>query len=272
MHTTTHNYVISLTTAKERREHIIQEFGKQDIPFIFFDAINPSLELNKHIERLCPILAKSGLSEGEKACFISHLLLWEMAVNENLYYINVFEDDVILGTDAGMLFKDSSLILDNLNLDSNLILNYETDCDSVFREPIENLTLIGRRITKLISVNYGTAGYLITKNCAKRLLSIIKELSYEEVAPIDILIFKEWLNNGEYEVLQIEPAICIQEDKLRKKESVLNSQLEHNRSKREEKQKLTFTGKIYRLLTKIHRMRQKYLDKQYKEKNKIPFK
>lgn len=36
-----HNYVISLTSAIERRKHIESEFGKQDIPFEFFDAITP---------------------------------------------------------------------------------------------------------------------------------------------------------------------------------------------------------------------------------------
>lgn len=221
---------------------------------------------------MCPVLANSKLSEGERACFISHLMLWEKAINENLDFINVFEDDVILGVDAGIIFKDSSLMLKNLDLDSHFILNYETDCNPVFREPTNNSPLSGRKITKLTSVNYGTAGYLITQNCAKKLLTLIKKLSYENVAPIDILIFKEWLNNGEYQVFQIEPAICIQEDKLRKKDSILSSQLENERNKPQEKQKLTFIEKIYRLLTKFHRMRQRYLAKQYKEKNKIPFK
>ena len=33
------NYVISLTTSTDRRQHITQEFKKQDILFEFFDAI-----------------------------------------------------------------------------------------------------------------------------------------------------------------------------------------------------------------------------------------
>ena len=39
MHT---NYVISLSSASQRREHIIKEFGKHHIPFEFYDAITPS--------------------------------------------------------------------------------------------------------------------------------------------------------------------------------------------------------------------------------------
>ena len=38
--------VISLSTAKERREHIMAEFAQQDVDFEFFDAITPvSLDL-----------------------------------------------------------------------------------------------------------------------------------------------------------------------------------------------------------------------------------
>ena len=37
------NIVISLKTATARREHIVQEFGKQNIGFEFFDALTPDL-------------------------------------------------------------------------------------------------------------------------------------------------------------------------------------------------------------------------------------
>ena len=58
------NYVISLTTSTDRRQHITQEFKKQDILFEFFDAITTSQldevskQLNLHIfesERLSSI-------------------------------------------------------------------------------------------------------------------------------------------------------------------------------------------------------------------------
>ena len=44
MHSTVqYNYVISLTTEQKRRKHITEEFGKQNIPFAFFDAITPDI-------------------------------------------------------------------------------------------------------------------------------------------------------------------------------------------------------------------------------------
>ena len=35
------NFVISLKSAKDRRAHILQQFDDKDIPFSFFDAIEP---------------------------------------------------------------------------------------------------------------------------------------------------------------------------------------------------------------------------------------
>lgn len=37
-----HNYVISLLSATQRREHISKEFDSLLIPFCFFDAISPT--------------------------------------------------------------------------------------------------------------------------------------------------------------------------------------------------------------------------------------
>ena len=62
MHT---NYIISLPTAIQRREHIKQEFGKQDIPFEFYNALMPSEQLNQLIQKYLPNLSQASLSEGK---------------------------------------------------------------------------------------------------------------------------------------------------------------------------------------------------------------
>ena len=73
------NYVISLTSAYQRREHIQKEFSQQNIPFEFFDALKPSKELTSLIEKFIPNLLHAKLTEGEKACFMSHYMLWQNA-------------------------------------------------------------------------------------------------------------------------------------------------------------------------------------------------
>ena len=65
-----HNYVISLVRETKRRNHIEQEFGRQQISFAFFDAITP-----EHIEEVAKKFnitldrsSKAKLSDGEIGC------------------------------------------------------------------------------------------------------------------------------------------------------------------------------------------------------------
>lgn len=67
------NYVISLTSAYQRREHIQKEFSQQNIPFEFFDALKPSKELTSLMEKFIPNLLHAKLTEGEKSMFYEPL-------------------------------------------------------------------------------------------------------------------------------------------------------------------------------------------------------
>ncbi|HDL5436071.1 TPA: glycosyltransferase family 25 protein, partial [Mannheimia haemolytica] len=61
------NYVISLTSAQERRKHIEAEFGKQNIPFQFFDAITPDL-IKEKAKAFNIDISNTNLTKGEIAC------------------------------------------------------------------------------------------------------------------------------------------------------------------------------------------------------------
>lgn len=103
------SYVISLRTAHDRREHIKAEFGKQSIHFEFFDAVTPD-----DIERIStqlniPLANNQRLSLGEKACFLSHVCLWQKMIDDDLEHIAIFEDDVYLGENATVFLKDDWL-------------------------------------------------------------------------------------------------------------------------------------------------------------------
>ena len=63
---TQHNFVISLTSALERRQHIRQEFGRHGVDFEFFDAITPS-NLAETAARLEIDISQSPLSACELA-------------------------------------------------------------------------------------------------------------------------------------------------------------------------------------------------------------
>ncbi|NUG82314.1 glycosyltransferase family 25 protein, partial [Acinetobacter bereziniae] len=86
-------FVISLSTAQERRKHILAEFTKQEVDFEFFDAITPA-NINLVASQLGLIEFTTGLHENEVACLLSHMILWKKAIDEQLDYIAIFEDDI----------------------------------------------------------------------------------------------------------------------------------------------------------------------------------
>ena len=103
------NYVISVVSSSERREHICEAFAKEKITFEFFNAITPDL-IEEVASRFNINLAQADLTNGEKACFLSHISLWQKAIDDNLEYIAIFEDDIFLGEDIADYFADTNWI------------------------------------------------------------------------------------------------------------------------------------------------------------------
>jgi putative glycosyltransferase HI_0765 len=102
-----HNYVISLTRETKRRKHIEQEFGRQNILFSFFDAVTPDRieDVAKKFNIILDRSSEAKLWDGEIGCALSHISLWNLAVEKNLDYINIFEDDIYLGENAKELLE-----------------------------------------------------------------------------------------------------------------------------------------------------------------------
>ncbi|HHF2091105.1 TPA: glycosyltransferase family 25 protein, partial [Haemophilus influenzae] len=180
-----HNYVISLTTEQKRRKNITEEFGKQNIPFAFFDAITPDLieETAKKFNITFDRSSKATLCDGEIACALSHIVLWNFVLENNLDYINIFEDDIYLGENAKELLN-----IDYIPEDTD-ILKLEAHGKIIYgkREQIK----CNRNISRLKFKHTGTAGYSITAKGARYLLNNIR--NKQLYLAIDTLIFDELL-------------------------------------------------------------------------------
>ena len=151
-----HNYVISLTTATDRREHITKEFGKQNISFEFFDAITPN-NLELKAKELGIDISNSPLTKGEIACALSHIALYHLAKERELDYICIFEDDIYLGENA-------NLLINNNYIDDNVdIVKIEKNFDTVILSVFSIKEYLGRKFYKLTKSNSGTGGYIVTK-------------------------------------------------------------------------------------------------------------
>lgn len=261
MHT---NYIISLPTTIQRREHIKQEFGKQDIPFEFYDALMPSEQLNQLIQKYLPNLSQASLSEGEKACFMSHYILWQKCIDENLPYIFIFEDDIFLGKNANDFLSSGNNWISNLFLDNkNSIIRLETylmpikpdETRKSYKKEYKN-----REIRLLENVHFGTAGYVITNNAAKVLTQLFLTLSPEDIKPLDVLMFDTFLKGSNLDIYQLTPALCIQDTTLNKKTPSFNSEIEHSAYNKKKKENIF--DKLIKLITKPKRMKEKRIAKQ----------
>lgn len=257
-----YNFVISIQSATERRQHIENEFGKHSVPFQFFDAVTPATNLDSSIDNFLPNLKMANLTAGEKACFMSHFVLWKKCVDENLPYIAVFEDDVILGKNANDFLNHSEWLYARFAKNLAWIIRLETFLHSVHTQPSRIAPFQYREFEQLNSLHLGTAGYLISQQACQILIEKIQTLPDSELTPLDNLIYEVLLHQIEMTVYQLNPSLCVQEEVLHKENSQLGSGLQperHLRQLNEQKQtQSNKKNKILHTLLKPKRMYEKY--------------
>ena len=235
MYSTEHkNVVISISTANKRRNHIIEQFGQKQIPFEFFDAFTPSEQLDIHLLTYLPnIQITSKLTAGEKGCLMSHFMLWKKCVEDNLDYISIFEDDILLGENAEQFLANDEWLKVRFNFQEIFVLRLETFLMPVQLEHQQQiLPFQERNMDILKSKHFGTAGYIISNAAARYLINLFENLAVDKVNAIDEIMFNEQVNVGIYRVYQLNPAICVQELQLNQEESLLVSDLEQERKNR----------------------------------------
>ena len=272
------NHVISLASAAERRAHIAATFGARGIPFQFFDALMPSEELEQAMAELVPGLsAHPYLSSVEKACFMSHVVLWKQALDEGLPYIAVFEDDVLLGEGAEKFLAEDTWLEERFDPDSAFIVRLETMFMHVLTSPSGVADYGGRAFPLLESEHWGTAGYIISRKAMRFFLQHFVMLQPEQIKPIDLMMFSDFFDKEGVLVYQVSPALCAQElhyTKFHNKSSVLGSLLEDKRSKiqKQTHKDRTLKERLIHALTKISREKKKREErKKMSEAVIIPF-
>lgn len=195
-------FVISLNDAIDRRKHIQHEFNKASLNFEFFDALRPD-EGRKTLLNASQHCDLSRLSPGEIACLGSHVALWEELVHGAENYSIIFEDDVFLGEKIAEFLNALSLDLDFVDL-----VKLETFQEEVLLGSVEK-NILNRNLHILKSGHSGTAGYLVTKQGAKKLLEYL--FTENQIMPADHYIFEEAKKDKKVQILQVSPALCIQE-------------------------------------------------------------
>ncbi|WP_332605758.1 glycosyltransferase family 25 protein [Acinetobacter sp. ESBL14] len=239
-------FVISLSSATERRSHISSQFEGQGIAFNFFDAVTPDIAA-RDAQAMKLSIHESYIAKGELACFMSHVHLWQKIVDENISHMAIFEDDIHLGEKADLFLNHS----DWIENDWHLVKLEAFTPKVILGSKCKDFPDVGRAIYKLPGKNLGTAGYILSLQGAKFLLNEIKKIDY--IIPLDNFMFEYIVKNHGFEMYQMQPALCIQDTILHYRSSSvqLRSQLTSERKKRMRANKV---GGLQKALVEIARI------------------
>lgn len=198
-----HSYVISLVSATDRREHIKNEFFSKKVFFSFFDAIEPNTLKNTEVN-LNISLDNSNLTDNEKSCFMSHFSIWTKAIEDNLEYVAVFEDDIYLSENAGLFLNE----VDWINVD---FLKIEKTTENVLLKNKTAHLYKNKKFTLgiLKNAHMGAGGYILSKKGLVELIAFIRK--QERKDHIDQMIFDWFRREGDLNIYQINPVICVQD-------------------------------------------------------------
>lgn len=235
------NYVISLTTATNRREHITSEFGKQGIEFEFFDAVTPKtlketanflqIDLNKN----------TNLSENELSCLCSQVFLWKKAIDERMSYIAIFEDDIYLSHNAHYFLTNHDWLpkeCDFIKIEKTIDKAMLTNTQIIYQHNISHLN----------SYHFGAGGYILSQKGANILYQHF--LSLSKIDHIDQYLFKTVLDYDILSIYQINPVLCIQDCILNPNNQKFTSSLQWR--EKIVKPKLNFLQKVIRELKRLY--------------------
>ena len=187
-------YVINLARSPERRAFMAEGLARAGVTPQFVAAVDGR---DCRSKRPPP----RGLSIGEAALVLSHRKAWRRFLAGNAAFAVVLEDDVHLGQDfAALLGADwRAPPFDAVKL--------ETMFDPVWMER-RGRPFQGRELRRLGAEHLGSAGYLVSRAGAAKMLKLTRALD----APIDQALFgRAAIFEGRLVVHQLFPAVVVQD-------------------------------------------------------------
>lgn len=188
-------YVINLKRSGERRAWMQSELARSGVGAEFLAAAD-----GRRFQARCA-QTTGALSKEEVALVISHRMAWRKLLSGPASHAVVLEDDVHLGAN----FRD--LLEFDFSLCSFDMIKLERWSSPVWISR-QGVPVCGRKLHRLGYEHFGSAGYVIGRAAAGKVLAATKPI----VEPVDVTLFggRAMLRN-ELRVLQLVPAIAIQD-------------------------------------------------------------
>jgi glycosyl transferase family 25 len=193
--------------AQDRRLHIRDVLGAQEIPWVFFDALD-AVQASAMAARMGLQIKDGALSPGELGCLMSHVCLWQQLVESTEQTMAIAEDDIFLGRDAKVFFTQHDWIPAPA---TQKIVKLEKHEDPVALGR-RSWPAHGRQLRLLRQDHWGTAAYVIGREAAAQLLVQLRSAPIARA--VDHLIFDDFRLAAPRQVLQLLPAVAIQEKVL----------------------------------------------------------
>jgi len=191
-------YLINLDRATERLATFSQQAERIGLAFERIPAVDASTIVD----------VPPGMSPPAVACFASHRVAWQKLVDGDGDWCAVFEDDVHLSPEVVGLLTDERWIPRYAALIKLETFSYPI---KVRRKGIA--AGARRQLHELLTYHCGTGGYVIGRDCARKLLAVTAGME----RPVDDVIFDLAVARSlDLAVLQLVPAVCVQDCVLAK--------------------------------------------------------
>lgn len=192
-------FYINLKDRKDRLKFIKHQLKINKLKGVRVEGVKP-----KHINKKLINKNKKYLTPSGIALCLVHKNIWQYIVKKKIKYALILEDDVLISRRLRIFIKKIKNILDSEKID---IININTH---ELPTKVGNLKFyikeIKTGIYDLISTEYGTAGYIITNQGAKKL---INDKNFYKLQ-IDLYLFsKKTRANQKLNIYQAFPALTI---------------------------------------------------------------
>lgn len=192
-------FVVNLTHDVEKKAHMSNLATSLGVTFEYIAAVNGKSLTRKQIEAVYDrtLSVESigrGLSLGELGCALSHLHIYQKMITENIDVAVILEDDVDISADIHNIMSSVDSFPENWEL---MLLGYysapETERMSLSSFRGRHPILSTYRAVRLVEETFGTHGYMINLQGAKKLVldlnRIIKPIDHYTCSEVHINMF-----------------------------------------------------------------------------------
>ena len=189
--------LINVDSATDRLQEAKSQLDKQDLHWERLEAVTPKSE-----EFVLPEAESKWyreLTNGEVACYLSHRKAWRKAIDAEVDYLIVLEDDLVID---GPLKKITDEIIE-ADMSWDMVKLFETRKSRRELRSLES----GVKIVDTPTMPIATTGYIVKVSSLPRLLESTKRFS----RPIDVELKSYWeLNLRIYSIYP--PPVKISDD------------------------------------------------------------